>query len=72
LHAVEQRVEARGIDRLVGIAPVDMVLAPGLFDEELVLRRAAGVRARVDDQLAVAAQDAFAAPYSVFDQFRRA
>ena len=72
LHAIEQRVEARRLDRLIGVAPVDVIFAGGLLDEELVLRRAAGMRTRVDDQLAVAAEDAFAAPHRVFDELRRA
>ena len=58
---VPQRVEPLGVDRLVRIAPVDVVFARGFFDEELVLRRAAGVRPRVDDELPVASEDAFAA-----------
>ena len=72
LHAIEQCVEARRLDRLIGVAPVDMILARGLLNEELVLRRAPRVRTRVDDQLAVAAEDSFAAPHRVFDELRRA
>ena len=48
-----------------------MRLARGLFDEELVLWRAARVRARVHNQLPVVAQDALAPPQRVLDQFCR-
>jgi hypothetical protein len=43
--------------------------ARAFANEELVFRGASGVRSRVDDQLAVAAENAFAAAERVFDQF---
>jgi hypothetical protein len=58
---VEERVEGAFVDRPVRLAPVDVALARRLFDEELVLRRAARVLPRVDDQLAIRAQFALAA-----------
>ena len=42
--------------------------ARGFPDEELILWRAAGMRPRIDDQLAVGAQNSFAARDRVFDQ----
>jgi hypothetical protein len=49
-----------------------MLLARRLLDEKLVFRRAARMRARVDDQLSVGADDAFAASYGVLDEIRNA
>ncbi len=60
-HAVPERVELGFVDRLVRLAPVDVGLARWLADKELVLGRAAGMRPRVDDELAVLAQYAFTA-----------
>ena len=51
-HFVAQAVEVLGRQRLVHLAPPDPVLRAGLLHEELVLRRAAGERAGVDDERA--------------------
>ncbi len=40
-----QQVELRGRNRLVDLAPPDVAFAGGFLDGELVVRRAAGVRA---------------------------
>jgi hypothetical protein len=45
-----QPVEALLLERLVDRAPPDSALGPGLADDELVLGRAAGEAARVDDE----------------------
>ena len=71
-NAIVEGVERRGVDRLVRISPVDMLVARWLLDEELVLGRTARMRARVDDQLPVAAQNALTAPDGVFDELRGA
>ncbi len=69
---LEERVKNGGFDCLVGVAPIDVFLTRRLFDEKLVFGRASGVRTRIDDQLSVAADDAFAAAYCVLDEFRNA
>ena len=46
-------VVVRLADLVVDLAPPDLGLAPGLADDELVLRRAAGVLAGTDDERAL-------------------
>jgi hypothetical protein len=70
--AIPKRIEGFQRDRSVGIAPIDVLLARRFLDEELVLRRAPRVRARIDDQLAVGAEDTLATAYRVLDQFGNA
>jgi hypothetical protein len=45
-----ERVERGGIERLVDAAPRDIFLVRRFADEELVVRRPAGVRAGAADQ----------------------
>ena len=47
-------------DLVVDLAPPDLVLAPRLADDELVLGRAAGVLAGADDERALGGDDALA------------
>jgi hypothetical protein len=61
LYFVPQIVEGCRADRRIRIAPIDVVLARGLFDEGLVFWRPARVRPRVDDKLAVVSEYAFVA-----------
>ena len=49
-------------------SPQSMCARCRLADEEFILRRAAGMLARIDDQLAVGAQHAFAARQRVLDE----
>lgn len=69
---IEERVKNRRIYCLVGVAPVDVLLARRLFDEKLVFGRASGMRTRIDDQLPVAANDAFAAANGMLDELGNA
>ena len=48
-----QRLELRGIERFVHLAPVDVLLARGFLHHELVVRRAASVLARAAHERAV-------------------
>jgi len=65
---LEKRVKPVGVNRLVRFAPIDVRFAGGFSNEVLILRRAPGVRTRVDDELAGGAEDAFASSDRVFDQ----
>jgi hypothetical protein len=67
-NAFPKRVERFGCDGTVGVTPVDVRFAGGFFDEELVFRRTACVRAGIDDQLSVIAKNTLAAPQRVFGQ----
>ena len=67
-HAIPERVELGFVDRLVRVVPVDVGLTRWLANKELVLGGAPGMRPRVDDELAVLAQYAFAARQRLFDQ----
>src|SRR4029077_5748546 len=58
---VAQRVEALRCERLVDLAPPDALLRALLLDEELILRRAPGERARVDRERAALGELAVAA-----------
>jgi hypothetical protein len=68
----EERVKNGRFDRLIGVAPVDMLLAGRLLDEKFVFRRASRVGTRIDDQLSVVPDNAFATAYCMFDQFGNA
>ena len=56
-----QAVEPVLGQRMVDLAPPDAILRSGLLDDELVLRRAPGERAGVDDQRATVGQGAVTA-----------
>ena len=60
-----QHVEVRGVDRLVDLAPPDLRFARRLLDHELVVRRAAGMRAGAADQRPLLREQAFLAPDGV-------
>ena len=57
-------------DRTVHLAPCDVIMDSGGVDDELVVRRTAGVLAGRDDQRAGVAQLAFAAAESSFGELR--
>src|SRR5690606_9281661 len=57
-------------DRLVDLAPPDLGLARGLADDELVLRRAAGVLPGPHHERAVGREDALAVPDGVLVELR--
>ena len=59
-------------DGTVHLAPCDVVMDSGGVDDELVVRRTAGVLAGRDDQSAGVAQLAFAAPERCFGELCRA
>src|SRR5262249_39518352 len=63
-----QRFEVRALHRPVHLAPVDLALAGRVADDELVIRRAAGVRARAARQRTFGGDDAFVAPDGLFIQ----
>jgi hypothetical protein len=67
-HALPEGVELGFVDGLVRVVPVDVRLTRGLADEELVFGRAPGMRPRVDDELAVLAEYAFAPRQRLFDE----
>ena len=67
-QAVEVLLRDLGVD----VAPPDAVLGAGLADDELVLRRAAGEAAGVDDEAAGVGEDAFAAVERGRVELRRA
>jgi hypothetical protein len=60
-----QALEVLLRDRLVDLAPPDAVLGSGFPDDELVLRRPAGVPAGVDDERSALGEPALAAPQRV-------
>ena len=64
----QQAGEAPRLQRLVGGAPVDLVLQLGVGDEELVLGRAAGEPAGGGDQGAVGAEPGLVAAQRLVDQ----
>ena len=66
-----QHVEVRGVDRLVDLAPPDLRFARRLLDHELVVRRAAGVRAGAADERPLLREDALLAPDGVLVERRR-
>src|SRR5579863_8427153 len=65
---IPERVETLGVDRLVGVIPVNELLAGRLADEELIFRGAPSVRAGIHDQLTVGSKHALAARDRVLDQ----
>jgi hypothetical protein len=67
----EERIEDRFTDRAIGIAPIDVAFAGGLFDKRLIFGRTAGVGTRIDDELSVATQDTFATSQRMLDELRR-
>src|SRR5207237_2747595 len=62
---VAQATELRLLERLVDAPPPDPALRSGLADDELVLRRAAGVAAGVDDERPALGKPALAAEEGV-------
>ena len=68
--AIPECVELRGFDRLVRRAPVDMRFARRLAHEELIFRRAPGVRTRIDDELSAWSEHALATFDRMFDELR--
>ena len=66
-----QHVEMRGVDRLVDLAPPDLRFARRLLDDELVVRRSAGMGAGAADQRAFLREHALLAPNGVFVEGRR-
>ena len=71
-HPVAQASEAGRRQLLVDLAPPDVRGGLGLVDDELVLHRAAGVDAGLDDQRAICGEAPLAAPDRVRDQRRGA
>ena len=67
-----ETVEGRLVERTIDLAPSDVVLTRGLFDEELVLRRTARERARVADQGSVSGDDGLMATHGFLVQIRDA
>jgi hypothetical protein len=63
-----QHIEVAAVERTIDVAPVDVAVARGFLDEELVIRRAAGVRSRAADQRPLSRQQAFAAGNGVLVQ----
>ena len=61
-----QHVEVRGVDRLVDLAPPHVRFARRLLDDELVVRRAAGMRAGAADQRPILREHALLAADGVF------
>ena len=61
-----QHVKLRRIDRLVDLAPPYLRVARRLLDDELVVGRAAGMRAGAADERAVLGKDAFLATDGMF------
>jgi hypothetical protein len=59
-HPVVKRTVTLRLDRLVGLAPVDLALGLAIHDEELVVGRAAGVDAGVHHQRAAVRDPTFA------------
>jgi hypothetical protein len=70
-QAVAQGVELLLRELLVDLAPEDVPLGRRLADDGLVLGGAARVLARVDEQRAVAREDALAAPRDLLVEFGR-
>ena len=71
-HVAVQRVELGFVDRLVHVAPVDVLFARRLAHDELVVRRAAGVLPGRADERPLGGQNAFAAAQRLLVQGRRA
>src|SRR5690606_28803244 len=71
-HPLVNGVEVRRLDRAVHLAPPDLVFARRLADDELVVRRAAGVLAGAADQRAVDRDRRLAAADRLFVQRRHA
>ena len=71
-HVAVQRVELRLVDRPVHAAPVHVLFARRLADDELVVRRAAGVLAGAGDQRAFGGQLRLAAAKRLLVQGGRA
>jgi hypothetical protein len=72
LHPAVQGVELLGRDRLISGMPPDRVLAGGLLDEELVLRRPPRVLAGAGGQGAGGDDRGLASPHRLLVQRRRA
>ena len=53
---------------MVRLAPIDVLLALGIAHEELVLRRAARMRARIDDHLTVTAKNSLTTSNDMLDE----
>jgi hypothetical protein len=70
LHVGEQRVEVRLVERLVDLPPVHVGLARRLAHDELVVRRAPGVRGRDGDEGAHVGERALAATDGVLHELR--
>ena len=70
-HLATEVVEARLLERPVDLSPPDPLLGAGLAHDELVLRRAAGESARVDDQRATLRELPVPAPQRVGVQLGR-
>ena len=65
-HALVKRLALRLVDGPVDLAPVDVSIRPGLFREELVVRRATRVDPGMGDQRPTEGEHAFAAPDRFF------
>ena len=66
----QQCIEDAGIDRTIRVAPIDVRFTRWFANERFVFRRAARVRAGIDDELAVTPKDALTAPQRMFHQLR--
>jgi hypothetical protein len=71
-HPVLQRVEHTRFDRPIGFAPIDKRFRLSVFDEEAILRRAAGTNSGQGDECPGRRQCTLVACKSKLDQTRRA
>ena len=71
LHIGQERVEVRGLHRLIDLAPVHIRGRRRFPHDELVVRRAARVRRRHGDEGPHVGERAFAAAHGRFDELGR-